>query len=385
MRRLMVALVGPALALTVAAVSALVSVTPASAVERLQPVPVVVQGHLRMASGRAVLERLTHHRWNGVARLVVSDHRFSGSAFQSTRVAYYRVTAGSRHSRVFTVHANLSAQRRLPSLPPSPPPTSTTSACGGTTLTKADGTPWVCSFDDEFNGTTLDTTKWVPQTNFVSGTPAAYACYTSSANNVNESGGSLNLTVRREAVPILCQDTSYGTSSYYSAGSVMTYHLFSQQYGRFEARIKTQATTVPGLQETFWLWPDDRYDTTGTYWPASGEMDVAETYSQYPNLVIPFLHYTANDNGGPIPGVNTAWNCASSRGSYHTYTLTWSSQTIEIDVDGLPCLINNSGDPAFQKRYIIALSALLGTGANALQAGTPLPATTNVDYVRVWK
>ena len=292
-----------------------------------------------------------------------------------------------RHSRTFAVHARPMLQRKLPAPSPTPTSTSSTSSsnCGSTTLTKADGTPWVCSFDDEFNGTALDSTKWVPQTNFVSGTSAAYACYTSSSSNINESGGSLNLTVRREAVPILCQDTAYGTSSYYSAGSVMTYHLFSQQYGRFEARIKTQATTVPGLQETFWLWPDDRYDTSGTYWPASGEMDVAETYSQYPNLMIPFLHYTWNDNGGPVPGVNTAWNCASSRGTYHTYTLTWSSKTIEIDVDGLPCLINNSGDPAFQKRYIIALSALLGTGANALQAGTPLPATTNVDYVRVWK
>lgn len=382
MRRLMVALVSLALALAVAAVNAAVSTAPAGAVERRQPVPVVVQGHLRMASGPAVLERLEQRRWRGVARLVVSHHRFSGSAYQATRLAYYRVTAGRHHSRVFTVRANPMLQR-VPSVSPSPAPGAPT--CGGTSLTKADGTPWVCSFDDEFNGTALDTTKWVPQTNFTSGSAAAYACYTSSANNIKESGGSLNLTVRHEAVPILCQDTQFGTSSYYSAGSVMSYHLFSQQYGRFEARIKAPAASVPGLQETFWLWPDDRYDTTGTYWPASGEIDVAETYSQYPTLVIPFLHYTAYDNGGPIPGVNTAWNCAASRGTYHTYTLTWSAQTLEIDVDGLACLINNSGDPAFQKRYIVALSALLGTGANSLQANTPLPATTSIDYVRVWK
>lgn len=384
MRRLLAAFISLAIALAVAAVTASVETAPAGAVERTQPVPVLVQGKIRMASGPAVLQRLSAHRWKGVARLVVSHHWFSGSAFQGRRLAYYRVSAGTRHSRVFAVHANPALQRK-PSPSPSPSPTSSTPSCGGTTLTKPDGTAWVCTFDDEFSATALDTTKWMPQTNFVSGTSAAYACYTASSSNINESGGSLNLTVRRETVPILCQDTAYGTSSYYSAGSVMTYHLFSQEYGRFEARIKTQATTVPGLQETFWLWPDDRYDTSGTYWPASGEMDVAETYSQYPNLVIPFLHYTYNDNGGPIPGVNTAWNCASSRGSYHTYTLTWSSQTIEIDVDGLPCLINTSGDSAFQKRYIIALSALLGTGANALQSGTPLPATTNIDYVRVWK
>ena len=267
---------------------------------------------------------------------------------------------------------------------PVSPPATSSSACGATVL-KADGTAWTCTFDDEFSGTSLDTTKWIPQTNFSSGTTAAHACYTASPNNISEAGGSLNLTVRRESAPVACANTSLGATSYYTAGSVMTYHLFSQQYGRFEARIKTTATTAPGLQESFWLWPDDRYDTSGTYWPAAGEIDVAETYSQYYSLAIPYLHYTSYDNGGPIPGTNTAWNCAASRGVYNTYTLTWSATRIQIDVNGKTCLVNTSGDPAFQKRYLVALSALLGTGSNALTSATPLPATTSIDYVRVWK
>ena len=48
-------------------------------------------------------------------------------------------------------------------------------------------------------------------------------------------------------------------------------------------------------------------------------------------------------------------------------------------------LINTSGDPAFQKPYIIALTQLMGAAGNAYDGRAPLPATTNVDYVKVWR
>ena len=41
-------------------------------------------------------------------------------------------------------------------------------ACGTQPL-KADGTPWQCTFVDDFSGTTLDRTKWLPVTAFVTG------------------------------------------------------------------------------------------------------------------------------------------------------------------------------------------------------------------------
>jgi beta-glucanase (GH16 family) len=263
------------------------------------------------------------------------------------------------------------------------PAQATTDACGARPV-KADGQLWSCTFADDFEGTTLDRDAWMPQTNVVSGIKAAHACYLDDPDNVSVSGGDLHLTVRQEDSPVPCVNKSLGDTSSYSAGSVMTYHRFSQQYGRFEVRMKSAPASVPGLQETFWLWPDDRVQSDVT-WPAAGEIDVAELYSQYPHLVIPFLHYTAYDNGGPYPGLNTAWNCAAERGVFNTYTLLWSADRLEIDVNGKVCLVNTSGDPAFQKPYIIALSALLGTAANALTSSTPLPATLDVDYVRVWR
>jgi beta-glucanase (GH16 family) len=256
-------------------------------------------------------------------------------------------------------------------------------ACGAQPQ-KADGTWWTCTFDAEFSTTELNRSKWMPATAFTMGSPDAHACYLDSPQNISVSGGALHLTVRKVTTPVTCSYQSVPTPSSYTSGSVMTYRLFSQQYGRFEARMRTTSTSWPGLQETFWLWPDDRV-ASSVLWPAAGEIDIAETYSQYPTLAIPFLHYTANDNGGPIPGLNTAWNCGARRGLYNTYTLEWSPTTLKIIVNGTTCLVNNSADPAFRKPYIISLTAGLGQGANALTANTPLPATLDVDYVRVWK
>jgi beta-glucanase (GH16 family) len=260
--------------------------------------------------------------------------------------------------------------------------TASTDACGVQPL-KPDGTPWRCTFDDEFAGSTLDRGKWVPQTVFTTGGTAAHACYVDSPSTINVSGGSLNLTVRKLSKSVACVVNGIRLTTPYVAGMVSTYHLNSWQYGRFEARIRSKATTAPGLHEAFWMWPDDQV-ASNTTWPESGEIDVSETYSVYPNLSIPFLHYSA-DSGGSQPGVNTAYDCAASRGVWNTYTLVWSPTRIEILVNGKSCLVNTSGDPAFLKPYIIALTAGLGSGKNSLTWRTPLPATMNIDYVRVWQ
>jgi len=261
------------------------------------------------------------------------------------------------------------------------PPTSTTDACG-TVLTKPDGSKWTCTQVDNFDGSSLDRTKWVPQTQFATGVQAAHACYLDDPSVVNVANGSLNLSVRQVANPVSCTFGDLTGPTNYVAGGVMSYRLFSQQYGRFEARIKNTATTYPGLHEAFWLWPDDRYSTG--VWPAAGEIDISETYSAYPNLSVPFLHYSA-DAYGATPGLNTAWDCTAYRGVWNTYTLEWTASKLQIFVNGKSCLVNTSGDPAFQKPYIMALTQALGAAGNEYDGRAPLPATMNVDYVKVWK
>ncbi|WP_203336297.1 glycoside hydrolase family 16 protein [Nocardioides limicola] len=256
-----------------------------------------------------------------------------------------------------------------------------TDACGVRPM-KADGSLWSCTLVDEFEGTALDRDLWVPQTSFVTGTETAYACYRDHPDNISVSGGSLHLTVRKENKAQPCAHPSY-KESIYTSGMVSTWRKFSQQYGRFEARMTVQAETQPGLQEAFWLWPDDRY-SDGTHWPEAGEIDIAETYSLYPHLAIPFLHYTANDNGGPIPGLNTAWDCVAHRGVPNTYALEWSAEHLEVFVNGTSCLLNTSGDKAFNTPYIVAFTQALGTSFNGYDGRATLPATMSIDYIKVW-
>ncbi len=253
--------------------------------------------------------------------------------------------------------------------------------CGAPVL-KSDGTAWKCTFSDNFDGIDLDRAKWLPQTNFVNGSDTVYACYIDDPAVISVSGGMLNLSVKEMAQPVAgCPSNRAG--SRYAAGQITTYYLFSQKYGRFEARIKVPLASAPGLQEAFWLWPDVRYHSTALY-PLSGEIDIVETYSQHPNLAIPFLHYSA-DLLGQLPGVNTAWTCQANRGEWNTYALEWTANRLEVLVNGQSCLVNNSNDPAFDKRYIIALTQALGTGANAYGGVGMLPATSQIDYVRVWQ
>jgi beta-glucanase (GH16 family) len=262
---------------------------------------------------------------------------------------------------------------------PSTPPVAAAASWCGSPLSAAGGM-WECTFSDDFSGRSLDRSKWVTQTHFGKGAPAARSCFVDDPRTVAVEGGHLRLSVDKATTPVVCE----GKPASYISGSISTHHRFSQKYGRFAARIKVHKTAAPGLREAFWLWPDDRV-ASSTVWPAAGEIDIAETYSERPAVAIPFLHYTANDNGGYKPGVNTALNCRAHRGVFNTYVLTWTPTKLTIDINGRRCLTNTSGDPAFRKPYYVILTTKLGQGANALTPSTPIPATMSVDYVRVWR
>ena len=61
--------------------------------------------------------------------------------------------------------------------------------------------------------------------------------------------------------------------------------------------------------------------------------------------------------------------------AFHTYAVEWTTTSIKIIYDGRTCL-----------PFSIALTQALGVGTNEFDPGsTPLPATTQLDYVRVWK
>ena len=261
------------------------------------------------------LQRRTRGQWRAVRELAVRDGGFR------TRVAPGRSLSRSASSPVAST-ARYAGSR------PGCPPTS-----AGRDRARTAETRWSCTFHDDFDGAAVDRGRWRTVTRSPRRTRRDRGLLPRRPVGGLGRGRRPAPSVRPLPAPMICPTGSPVIFSSNAAGMVSTSGLFSQQYGRFEARYRSAAVTGPGLQEAFWLWPDHRYGSDRP-WPLSGEIDIAETYSVRPDLAIPFLHYTANDNGGPVPGTNTAWDCTAWRGSWHTYTLEWSPSRIEIWVDG---------------------------------------------------
>jgi beta-glucanase (GH16 family) len=255
----------------------------------------------------------------------------------------------------------------------------------GSTIYKSDGTAWKCTFADDFNSGVLDGKKWSVQQTAATGIHVGPECLVNSNKNVSVSGGSLHLTTRKESATFTCKSPYGNYTTQYTSGGVTTTGKFAQAFGRFEFRAKFPALKVTGVQSALWLYP-----ATQKYggWPASGEIDVSEFYSQYPDRSIPYIHYNTADDSSPV----TNWSCKLDPSVFHTYVAEWTTTGITISNDGVPCLTHTFNPAApltspapFDQPFAVLMTQVLGAGTNAFSSTTtPLPATTDVDWVRVW-
>jgi beta-glucanase (GH16 family) len=138
--------------------------------------------------------------------------------------------------------------------------------------------------------------------------------------------------VQQAASSFLCPaDPPYETQ--YTSGMVSTEQHFAQTDGPFEVRAKISGATTSGLQSSFWLYPAQ--PTYGA-WPASGEIDIAELFSEYPTLGIPFVHY---DNSSSDPEATNDHRAIGDPSHFHTYAAQWTRRSLTFLCDGLPCLV----------------------------------------------
>ena len=261
-------------------------------------------------------------------------------------------------------------------------------SCGSTKFTKANGSKYQCSFADDFNGSELDRNKWVVQATGISGHSLGGDCWVDDPDNIKVSDGTLKLISRHEDAPFTCNSPFGDFTTEYTSGSVSTRGKLSQTYGRFEFRAKFPDATVAGSHSALWMYP---YSQTYGSWPASGEIDVAEYYTKYPDRAIPYIHYNV-DSANTSPVTNTSCKIADPW-NFHTYVMEWTTTTIKIVYDGATCVEHKidaaaplAGGAPFDKPFVVYLSQVLGSGSNPFSADTtPLPLTTEVDWVRVWK
>ena len=220
-------------------------------------------------------------------------------------------------------------------------------------------------WSDEFNGTSVDQTKW----NIDTGNPGVNneeEYY--QAANVTETGGNLVITARQQSV---------GGQPYTSA-KLETQGKFSTTYGRIEARISLPM--INGTWPAFWMLGTD---ISSVGWPNCGEIDIME-HVNTTNTILGTMHWNGG-NGHVQYGQSTT----TTPGDFHVYAVQWDANSINWYVDNtLYCTgniannINNTG--AFQNPFYIIMNLAIGGDLPGNTIGT-LPATMLVDYVHVYK
>ncbi|WP_227011694.1 family 16 glycosylhydrolase [Paenibacillus lutimineralis] len=254
-------------------------------------------------------------------------------------------------------------------------------------------------WQDEFNGTQLDTSKWNYELGYYIGDDpnswgwgnAELEHYTDSEQNVFVQDGKLNIRALNDPKSFPQDPNRYAQ---YSSGKINTKGHLSLQYGRVDFSAKLP--TGNGIWPALWMLPED--EAYGA-WAASGEIDVMEAKGRLPGTTSGAVHF-----GGQWPvnkyiaGEYHFPDGQTFANDFHVYTLIWEEDNFKWYVDGKfffkvtrdqwysVAAPNNPNAPFDQPFYIIMNLAVGGhfDGGLAPDPGD-IPATMQVDYVRVYK
>ncbi|TYA12291.1 glycoside hydrolase family 16 protein [Paenibacillus faecis] len=254
-------------------------------------------------------------------------------------------------------------------------------------------------WQDEFDGTRLDAGKWNYELGYyLNDDPGTWGWgnaelqhYTNSPQNVFVQDGKLNIRALNEPKSFPQDPNRYAQ---YSSGKINTKDHFSLKYGRVDFRAKLPVGN--GIWPAFWMLPQDQ--AYGT-WAASGEIDVMEARGRLPGTSSGAIHF-----GGQWPAntyLSGEYHFPAGQtiaSDYHVYSVVWEEDNIKWYVDGKfffkatrdqwysSAAPNNPNAPFDQPFYLIMNLAIGGNFDGGVTPGPgDIPATLQVDYVRVYK
>jgi beta-glucanase (GH16 family) len=243
---------------------------------------------------------------------------------------------------------------------------------------------WTQTFDEEFNGTSIDETKWNMFTdNFWDKRTHFTKEETTVAN------GMATLTYEKKTgVPDV--DPSKPATPY-AAGYLDTYGKWTQRYGYWEARIKLPS--APGLWPAFWLMPD-RGAAVGPQWKradtaTSGgfkgmEFDICEYLSGWgPNRYNIAMHWDGYGKEHKSTGQVTNY-AQPDKDGFVTCGLLWTPGEAVYYCNGKQ-MLDFKSDRVSDAPSNIIFNFVSGGWDNLPLDDAKLPATFVVDYVRVWQ
>ncbi|MQS15217.1 glycoside hydrolase family 16 protein [Streptomyces kaniharaensis] len=219
---------------------------------------------------------------------------------------------------------------------------------------------WHLVFEDEFDGTSLDTAKWSTGNPFAPGAIAPPVndkeldCYDAAQVAVRD--GMLHVTA--EARQQTCGDRTLP----YVSGMVNSRDKFSFTFGALEARVNVPAA-APGVVAN---WP--AFWAVGADWPHGGENDVMEGLH---GLVCAHFNSAAASTGSCSDTGLTGW---------HVFGAEWQDGRVDYYRDGILVATLTQGITS-APMWLMLDNAV----QPAIGGPTSLPATLSFDYVRVWQ
>jgi beta-glucanase (GH16 family) len=245
------------------------------------------------------------------------------------------------------------------------------------------GTDWTLVWSDEFNGSTVDRSKWVLETGGDGWGNQELEYYTDRNANVSVREGYLVITALAEN-----HTGPKGVTRNYTSARLKTLGKFSQTYGRFEARIK-----IPhgqGMWPAFWMLGDD-VDKVG--WPACGEIDIMENIGKEPATIHGSIHGPGYVGSTGIEASYTLPGKQRFTDDFHIFAVEWNADSVNFYVDNDLYVRRTRADLkpgwkwVFDKPFFLLLNLAVGGDWPGNPNSTTVfpPQSMLVDYVRVYK
>lgn len=254
-----------------------------------------------------------------------------------------------------------------------------TFSCARETTVGPEGQPageWQLVFQDQFDGTSLDTTRW--SVGYGWGKKTGWTQELIHEDYVNIADGKLLLTAKPKS------ETEYW------AGAVNTKNKFYQEFGFFEARFK--AAKGQGVLTAWWGKPNTEQ------WPP--EIDIAEIFGAVnpagDSSIGPWknsmnIHYKPNPDEKKQED-QTFYTLPDGKlftDDFHTFAVEWKPEELIWYIDGKEVKRTVKGAVHLRGAFYWILNMHI-CSTKLTWPGCPSPANTwpavvEVDYVRAWK
>ncbi len=200
---------------------------------------------------------------------------------------------------------------------------------------------WDLVWSDEFQGNTIDDSKWEHEVNCWGGGNNERQCYTDRGKNSFVRGGLLNIVAHQEQFtgPALQDDhpdyPGGDKTQDYTSARLRTKGKFDFRYGRVD--VRAQVPGGQGMWPAIWMLPTD---WVYGEWPASGEIDIFEAvnlarddFAGWGDVIHGTLHYGLQWPQWSPHGASKYLD-ENPANDFHIYSIEWEPDEIRWYLDG---------------------------------------------------